>query len=109
MCIYILLIFISNETDAKGRKITIVKLPIPKPLYYTHEECQTLTTSTTNGELQPGYEIRHPGQRMAASYVNFYMANNNTTTATASNDHHKQAIIVPNFDCDEGIIIIVTC
>lgn len=30
--------YLSSQTDAKGRKIKIIKLPLPPPLYYAEEE-----------------------------------------------------------------------
>ena len=55
-------------TDAKGRKITVHKLPLPKPVTITAEECEGL-------DLCDGEPTRTPGERLAASYVNFYIAN----------------------------------
>lgn len=59
---------LSKERDAKGRKITIHKLPLPKPIYMTAEDCEGL--SWCNDE-----PTRREGERLAASYVNFYIAN----------------------------------
>ena len=55
-------------TDAKGRKIKVHKLPLPKPVTITAEECDGL-------DLCDGEPTRTPGERLAASYVNFYIAN----------------------------------
>ena len=55
-------------TDAKGRKIRVHKLPLPKPVTITAEECEGL-------DLCDGEPTRTPGERLAASYVNFYIAN----------------------------------
>ena len=54
--------------DAKGRKITVHKLPLPAPVTITEEECAGL-------DLCEGEPTRTPGERLAASYVNFYIAN----------------------------------
>ncbi len=59
---------LSKETDAKGRPITIHKLPIPNPVCITKEDCEGLD----NMDFEP---TRTPGERLAASYVNFYIAN----------------------------------
>lgn len=72
-----------NTTDAKGRTFVIHKLHCPQPpLYYTQEEVDTMTPS-------PGYTVlpRTVGERMAATYANFYIAND--------------AIVVPGFDNPE--------
>ena len=54
--------------DAKGRKIKVHKLPLPAPVTITAEECGGL-------DLCDGQPTRTPGERLAASYVNFYIAN----------------------------------
>lgn len=59
---------LSREVDAKGRSITVHKLRCPKPVTITAEECGGLDTM----DFQP---TRTPGERLAASYVNFYIAN----------------------------------
>ena len=57
---------LDQATDARGRKLTITKLFLPPPLYYTDADIQGL--EVTNCE-------RRSGQRLAASYVNFYICN----------------------------------
>ena len=59
----------SSSVDARGRKIQVVKLHVPGPLYMTEEEAF--------GIVQEGCEAkpRIAGTRLAASYVNFYIAN----------------------------------
>ncbi len=59
---------LENERDAKGRRLTIHKLPLPKPVTVTKEECDGL-------DLCDGQPVRIPGERLAASYVNFYISN----------------------------------
>lgn len=68
---------LSNSTDAKGRKFTIHKLYVPKPVTITAEECEGLDTM----DFEP---TRQPNERLAASYVNFYISNS--------------AIVMPFFD-----------
>lgn len=59
---------LENETDAKGRRFTVHKLKCPKPVTITAEECAGLD--------EFGDEpTRTAGERLAASYVNFYIAN----------------------------------
>lgn len=59
-----------RERDAKGREFQILKLPIPKkPVTITEEECNGFV-------FEEGEDMREPGERLAASYVNFYIANN---------------------------------
>jgi agmatine deiminase len=60
---------LENETDAKGRKINVHKLYIPKiPVTVTEEEL-------AGYEFEEGEDVREPGERLAASYANFYIAN----------------------------------
>lgn len=59
---------LNNETDAQGRKIIVHKMPIPSPIYITQEECSGLD----HMNFEP---TRVPGERLAGSYVNFYIAN----------------------------------
>lgn len=73
---------LENCLDARGRRFTITKLPCPRePLHYTEEECSGMT-------LWGHHTSRQPGQRLAASYVNFYIANG--------------GVIVPGFGVPEA-------
>ena len=60
--------YLSNETDAKGRKLEIHKLHIPSPILITKAE--SLGVDAIDGTLP-----RQEGDRMAASYVNYYTGN----------------------------------
>lgn len=60
--------YLSSETDAKGRKIEIHKIYVPKPILITKEE--SLGVDAVDGTLP-----RQEGDRMAASYVNYYTGN----------------------------------
>ncbi|KAJ4841026.1 hypothetical protein Tsubulata_044442 [Turnera subulata] len=64
---------LSNATDANGRKLQIIKLHVPGPLYMTEEEAAGVSQT---GEAKP----RPPGTRLAASYANFYIANGGIIT-----------------------------
>lgn len=59
---------LENETDAKGRKIKIHKLELPKPILITKDESEGV--DAVEGTLP-----RQPGDRLAASYANFYIVN----------------------------------
>lgn len=59
---------LEHETDALGRRITVHKLRLPSPVTITETECAGLDTM--------GFEpTRTKGERLAASYVNFYISN----------------------------------
>lgn len=60
--------YLSGETDARGRKIVIHKLYLPKPVCMSKEECEGLVY----WDDEP---TRTEGERLAASYVNFYISN----------------------------------
>jgi agmatine deiminase len=60
---------LASETDSKGRKLRIHKIPIPPPMYYEEDDCSSL--SLIKG-IAPQ---RTPGGRLAASYLNFYLPN----------------------------------
>ena len=60
--------YLENATDARGRRIKVHKLPLPGPVTITEEECRGLDAC----QDEP---TRTPGERLAASYVNFYIAN----------------------------------
>lgn len=62
------LLTLTNSADANGRGLTVHKLPLPAPVTVTAEECAGL-------DLCEGVPTRAPGERLAASYVNFYIAN----------------------------------
>jgi len=54
--------------DARGRPLVVHKLPQPGPLYMTAEEAAGV-------DAREGSRPRQAGDRMAGSYVNFYIAN----------------------------------
>jgi agmatine deiminase len=61
--------YLSRETDARGRKLVIHKLPMPD-----HPVCVT-EADMANYVFEPGEDAREAGDRLAASYVNFYFTN----------------------------------
>jgi len=58
---------LSRARDAKGRSLEVVKLPLPGPLLRAADE-------SIDAGL-PGGMTRIPGERLGASYVNFYLGN----------------------------------
>lgn len=57
-----------GSRDAKGRALAVVRIPMPTPMFYTAEEAAGIDRAA-NGMN------RAAGERLAASYVNFYIAN----------------------------------
>ena len=77
---------LKNVTDAKGRNIKVRKMLIPKkPVCITEEELAGF-------EFEEGEDMREAGERLAASYVNFYIAND--------------SVIVPQFDDEADSLAI---
>jgi agmatine deiminase len=54
--------------DARGRPLTIHKIHQPGPLYMTADEAAGI-------DVRAGSRPRHAGDRLPASYINFYVAN----------------------------------
>ncbi|MCI8453276.1 MAG: agmatine deiminase [Lachnospiraceae bacterium] len=78
---------LSEARDARGRRFLIHKLPIPaKPVCIQEEDLKGYV-------FEPGEDVREAGERLAASYVNFYISNG--------------GVIVPQFG-DENDPIAVT-
>jgi agmatine deiminase len=55
-------------TDARGRSFEVIKVPAPGPLTATAEEAAGVVVAE-------GTQPRRAGDRLAASYVNFYVGN----------------------------------
>ncbi len=61
--------YLEGETDARGRKLIVHRLPVPsKPVLVTDKDL-------SNYEFEDGEDTREAGERLAASYVNFYFIN----------------------------------
>ena len=69
--------------DAKGRPLSVHRIPLPSPLYMTGEESAGI-------DAVEGTQPRDPGLRMAASYVNFLLVNG--------------GVIAPAFDVPEDAL-----
>lgn len=68
---------LESARDAKGRQLTVHKMPIPGPLHATAEECAGV-------DMVEGSQERSPDVRLAGSYVNFLIVNG--------------GIVAPSFD-----------
>ena len=73
---------LGKERDAKGRIPEVTLLPMPKPALVTEYECAGL-------DLLNGQPVRHPGERLAASYANFYISNS-TVIVPGFNDENDE-------------------
>lgn len=59
---------LTSARDALGRRLTVVRVPMPGPLFVSEIEAAGV-------QSRAGTKPRHAGDRLAASYVNFYFAN----------------------------------
>lgn len=76
---------LKKETDARGRKFKIHKLPIPqKPVCITEEELAGF-------RFEEGEDMRDAGERLAASYVNFYISNGGVLVPQFGDEHDALA------------------
>ncbi len=77
---------LSSTTDARGRKFEIFKLHIPNPVKVTKEESEGV-------DSVDGTKPREEGDRQAASYANFYIANG-AVILPVFNDEKYDAIAI---------------
>jgi agmatine deiminase len=59
---------LSDARDARGRRLNVTRMPMPGPLFRSDEEAAGIAA-------HEGTRARPAGERLAASYVNFYAAN----------------------------------
>jgi len=89
--------YLTNETDAKGRKIKVHKLLTPTPILITAEESQGV--DAVDGTLP-----RQEGDRLAASYVNYYTGNGFVLMPTFNDKNDDNAVkILSNLYPDRKI------
>lgn len=74
---------LERAVDARGRRFEVIKLPMPKPVTVRSEELSDPTSIH-----------RAAGQRLAASYANFYIANG--------------GVVVPTFDDPADAVALAT-
>ena len=76
---------LSKATDARGRSFIIHKIHQPGPLFMTEKESKGLVASP-NAISRPGNE------RLAGSYVNFYIANGGIIAPQFGDPHDQPAL-----------------
>ncbi len=76
---------LQQAKDARGRSFRVHLLPLPRPVTITAEECDGL--DDMNGE-----PTRTPGERLAASYVNFYIANHHVVCPQFGDENDQTAL-----------------
>lgn len=60
--------YLESVTDAKGRKLEIIKIHVPHPITITKEESEGV-------DVVEGTFPRNEGDRLPASYINYYNCN----------------------------------
>ena len=58
-----------HQWQRTGASKLHLQVPLPPPLHYTEEDVRSLQP------IADGTRIRRAGEQMAASYINFYIAN----------------------------------
>lgn len=75
---------LTRETDALGRKLKVHKIHVPKPI--TIREAESMGVDVSEGTLP-----RLAGDRLAASYANFYIANGGIVYPTFDDPMDQEA------------------
>lgn len=76
---------LSKVTDARGRKLEALKIHQPDPVTIAAQEAEGV--DAVDGSIP-----RHTGDRMAASYINFYFCNGGIILPTFNDPHDKLAM-----------------
>lgn len=77
--------YLMSQTDARGRKLEVHKIHQPDPILITQEESEGV--DALDGTLP-----REAGDRMAASYINFYLCNGGAVVPTFGDKHDALAL-----------------
>ncbi|HEY6516387.1 MAG TPA: agmatine deiminase [Steroidobacteraceae bacterium] len=89
---------LNDARDALGRRLEVFKVPMPAPLYMTEEEARGLVPSES-------MKRRYAGDRLAASYVNFYFANGAIIMPLLDPRTDEQAAAVLRRACPDRLIV----
>ncbi len=77
--------YLMSQTDAKGRKLTVHKIHQPNPVLIAPEEAEGV-------DVVEGTLPREAGDRLAASYINFYFCNGGAVVPTFDDPHDAEAL-----------------
>jgi agmatine deiminase len=77
--------FLMTATDGGGRRLEVHKIHQPDPIFITLEEAEGVVA--VEGTLP-----RKAGDRMAASYVNFYLCNGGAIVPNFGDEHDQSAL-----------------
>ncbi|MCQ2534134.1 MAG: agmatine deiminase [Clostridia bacterium] len=77
---------LNSTPDAKGRKINVIKLPLPaNPVVIEEEDLKGFV-------FEKGEDEREVGEKLAASYANFYIANDAVLLPQFEDPNDKVAV-----------------
>lgn len=79
--------YLESVTDAKGRKLEIHKIHVPNPITITKEESEGV-------DVVEGTFPRNEGDRLPASYINYYNCNGAIILPIFNDPHDADAIRV---------------
>lgn len=77
---------LEREKDARGRRLTVHKLPVPKKSVCISEE------ELAGFVFEEGEDMRDAGERLSASYVNFYISNGGVLVPQFGDENDGQAV-----------------
>lgn len=77
--------FLMSQTDARGRRFKVHKIHQPNPVIITAEEAEGV-------DMVEGTLPRRAGDRLAASYINFYFCNGGVIVPTFDDPHDAEAL-----------------
>jgi agmatine deiminase len=89
---------LSKATDAKGRRLEVIKIHQPDPVLIAPDEAAGV-------EAAEGTHPRRAGDRMAASYINFYMCNGGAIVPIFNDPHDKPAMEILQKAMPERIVV----
>ncbi|MCF6780433.1 agmatine deiminase [Stutzerimonas stutzeri] len=75
---------LERERDARGRPLTVHRMPIPGPIYASEAECAGVLAID-------GSQPRDPSIRLAGSYVNFLIVNGGIIAPSFDDAHDSEA------------------
>jgi agmatine deiminase len=77
---------LQHSVDARGRNLIVHKIHQPNPVTISEKEALGVVTV-------PGTKPRMAGDRMAASYINFYFCNGGAVVPTFNDPHDQDALV----------------
>lgn len=78
--------YLESVTDARGRKLEVVKIHVPNPITITKEESEGV-------DVVEGTFPRNEGDRLPASYINYYNCNGAIILPIFNDPHDVEAIM----------------